>query len=135
MQSQQKAGLSLSSFGFTDTQSEAEGEEIREGVERGEERSGEEKGRVKEEGKQKEEESKVYGTEMRLRVCWAVLQPGHSWIQRASVKWIFEAVMADVVRYFNGYHIWIMLSGQHCVAKVCRLSCNADAAQWNSGWD
>lgn len=31
MQSQQKAGLSLSSLGFTDTQSEAEGEEIREG--------------------------------------------------------------------------------------------------------
>lgn len=81
MQSQQKAGLSLSSLGFTDTQSEAEGEEIREGVERGEE-----EGRVKEEGKQKEEESKVYGTGMRLRVCQALLQPGHSWIQRASVK-------------------------------------------------
>lgn len=39
MQSQQKAGLSLSlSFGFPDTQREAKGEEIRKGVERIEEK-------------------------------------------------------------------------------------------------
>lgn len=77
MQSQQKAGLSLPpsiapsllSLGFTDTQSEAKGEEIRE-----EEERGKEKGRVKERFKGLWDRNEAAGL-LGCATAWAQFNP------------------------------------------------------------